>query len=95
MTWKKEKEQWHIQIKISTMDNGKQMQKMARDFISLLLEVYIKGLLRMIWRMDPEFSPLERMWSRKSKAHGKKTSSKGMQNTLRAVQCSKEISKPK
>ncbi len=95
MTWKKAKEQCHIQIKISTMGNGKQMRKMARDFISLLLEVYIKGLLRMIWKMGLEFSPRERMLSRKSKAHGKKTSSKDMQSTSKAAQCSKAISKPK
>lgn len=65
---------------------------MERVFINIKMETFIKDTLKMIKKMDLEFSQLNLLNSKKSKAHGKTINSKDYANTLREVLFFKETS---
>lgn len=86
------KELWSTRIKTNIMGNGKITRKMAKDFISFLMETYIKDTLKMIKKMELEFLLLNSLNFKKLKELGNRISLKAFVNILKEAPYLKETS---
>lgn len=82
-----------MSIKINIMVNGKIILNMAREFISLLMEMLTKGTLKMIKKMVKEFLLPNLLNITKFKELGKKTNFKVFVRKLKEILLIKETLK--